>query len=124
MSFNSFGKILRFTTFGESHGSSIGCVVDGVPPNLEINEEIIQPFLDRRKPGTNKFVSQRREEDKIKILSGIFEGKSTGAPIALIIENQDQQNDPFEKAQKLRDEQQDKKISKNSATIKKLKGKE
>ena len=95
MSFNSFGKILRFTTFGESHGPLIGCVVDGVPPNLEINEEIIQPFLDRRKPGTNKFVSQRREEDKIKILSGTFEGKSTGAPIALVIENQDQRSKDY-----------------------------
>jgi chorismate synthase len=95
MSFNSFGKILRFTTFGESHGSSIGCVVDGVPPNLEINEKIIQPFLDRRKPGTNKFVSQRKEADKIKILSGTFEGKSTGTPIALVIENQDQRSKDY-----------------------------
>ena len=95
MSFNSFGKILRFTTFGESHGPLIGCVVDGVPPNLEINEEIIQPFLDKRKPGTNKFVSQRREEDKIKILSGTFEGKSTGTPIALVIENQDQRSKDY-----------------------------
>ena len=83
MSFNSFGKILKFTTFGESHGPSIGCIVDGVPSNLEINEDIIQPFLDRRKPGTSKFVTQRKEEDKVKILSGVFEGKSTGTPIAL-----------------------------------------
>ena len=69
MSFNSFGKILKFTTFGESHGPSIGCIVDGVPSNLEINEDIIQPFLDKRKPGTSKFVTQRKEEDKVKILS-------------------------------------------------------
>ena len=73
MSFNSFGKVLKFTTFGESHGPSIGCVIDGEPPNLIIDEKIIQPYLDRRKPGTSKFVTQRREDDRVKILSGVFE---------------------------------------------------
>ena len=95
MSFNSFGKILKFTTFGESHGPSIGCIVDGVPSNLEINEDIIQPFLDRRKPGTSKFVTQRKEEDKVKILSGVFEGKSTGTPIAMLIDNIDQRSKDY-----------------------------
>ena len=89
MSFNSFGKVLKFTTFGESHGPSIGCVIDGVPPNLIIDEKIIQPYLDRRKPGTSKFVTQTREDDRVKILSGVFEGKSTGTPIAMIIDNID-----------------------------------
>ena len=89
MSFNSFGKVLKITTFGESHGPSFGCVIDGVPPNLIIDEKIIQPYLDRRKPGTSKFVTQRREDDRVKILSGVFEGKSTGTPIAMIIDNID-----------------------------------
>ena len=66
MSFNSFGKVLKFTTFGESHGPSIGCVIDGVPPNLKIDEKIIQPYLERRKPGTSKFVTQRREDDNYR----------------------------------------------------------
>ena len=95
MSFNSFGKILKFTTFGESHGPSIGCIIDGVPPNLEINEELIQPFLDRRKPGTSKFVTQRKEDDKVKILSGVFDGKSTGTPIAMLIDNIDQRSKDY-----------------------------
>ena len=95
MSFNSFGNILKFTTFGESHGPSIGCIIDGVPPNLEINEELIQPFLDRRKPGTSKFVTQRKEDDKVKILSGVFDGKSTGTPIAMLIDNIDQRSKDY-----------------------------
>ena len=95
MSFNSFGKVLKFTTFGESHGPSIGCVIDGVPPNLIINEKIIQPYLDRRKPGTSKFVTQRREDDRVKILSGVFEGKSTGTPIAMIIDNIDHRSKDY-----------------------------
>ena len=95
MSFNSFGKILKFTTFGESHGPSIGCVVDGVPPNIELSEEIIQPFLDRRKPGTSRFVTQRKEDDKVKILSGLYNGKSTGTPIAMIIDNVDHRSKDY-----------------------------
>ena len=67
MSFNSFGRILRFTTFGESHGEAIGCIVDGIPPNINLTEKIIQPFLDKRKPGQSKFVTQRKENDKVKI---------------------------------------------------------
>ena len=95
MSFNSFGKILKFTTFGESHGPSIGCVVDGVPPNIELSEEIIQPFLDRRKPGTSRFVTQRKEDDKVKILSGLYNGKSTRTPIAMIIDNVDHRSKDY-----------------------------
>ena len=95
MSFNSFGKVLKFTTFGESHGPSIGCVIDGVPPNLKIDEKIIQPYLERRKPGTSKFVTQRREDDKVKLLSGIFEGRSTGTPIAMIIDNIDHRSKDY-----------------------------
>jgi chorismate synthase len=90
MSDNSFGKIFRFTTFGESHGPAIGCIVDGMPPLISLKEADIQPYLDRRKPGTSKFVSQRREADKVRILSGIFEGKTTGTPVMLVIENKDQ----------------------------------
>ena len=71
MSFNSFGRVLRFTTFGESHGEAIGCIVDGIPPNIVLTEEIIQPFLDKRKPGQSKFVTQRKEGDKVKILSAV-----------------------------------------------------
>ena len=100
MSFNSFGKVLKFTTFGESHGPSIGCVIDGVPPNLIIDEKIIQPYLDRRKPGTSKFVTQRREDDRVKILSGVFEGKSTGTPIAMIIDNIDHRSKDYTEIKK------------------------
>ena len=89
MSSNTFGTLFRYTTWGESHGPAIGCVVDGVPPRLEIDEQYIQQFLDKRKPGQNRFMSQRQEEDKVKILSGTFEGKTTGAPISLMIENTD-----------------------------------
>ncbi len=89
MADNSFGTLFRFTTFGESHGPAIGCVVDGVPPLLPLTEADIQPFMDRRKPGTSRFVTQRREDDKVRILSGVFEGKTTGTPIAILIENPD-----------------------------------
>ena len=87
---NSFGDLFRFTTFGESHGTAIGCVVDGVPPRIALNERDIQPWLDRRKPGTSHFVTQRKEDDQVKILSGIFEGETTGMPVAMVIENTDQ----------------------------------
>ena len=89
MSFNTFGKIFRFTTWGESHGPAIGCVVDGCPPNININEKDIQTELDKRRPGQSKFTTQRKEDDKVQILSGIFDGKTTGTPISLIIYNKD-----------------------------------
>ncbi|NNE56731.1 MAG: chorismate synthase [Hellea sp.] len=92
MSHNIFGHLFRFTTWGESHGPAIGCVVDGCPPLLELAETDIQPFLDARKPGTSRFVTQRKEPDQVKILSGVFEGKTTGTPISLIIENTDQRS--------------------------------
>lgn len=92
MSSNSFGRFFRFTTWGESHGKAIGCVIDGVPPNIEITEEYIQFFLDKRKPGQSKFTTQRKESDLVSILSGVFENKTTGTPISLIIYNQDQRS--------------------------------
>jgi len=92
MAGNSFGTLFRFTTWGESHGPAIGCVVDGVPPLLPLSEPDIQHFLDRRRPGQSKFTTQRREPDQVRILSGVFEGLTTGAPIALVIENVDQRS--------------------------------
>ena len=89
MTRNSFGKILTLTTWGESHGKEIGAVLDGVPPNIKITESFIQNFLDKRRPGNSKFVTQRKEKDTIKIVSGLFEGKSTGTPIGLVIKNTD-----------------------------------
>lgn len=89
MSSNTFGTLFRYTTWGESHGPAIGCVVDGVPPRLALEEAFIQQFLDKRKPGQNRHMSQRQEEDRVKILSGTFEGLTTGTPISLIIENTD-----------------------------------
>lgn len=96
MSGNTFGRIFCVTTFGESHGPAIGCVVDGCPPGMALTEEAIQPFLDKRKPGQSKFTTQRREDDKVQILSGVFEGKTTGAPIALLIQNTDQRSSDYE----------------------------
>ncbi len=89
MAGNSFGEAFRVTTFGESHGAAIGAIVDGVPPRLALSEADIQPFLDRRKPGQSRFTTQRREADQVRILSGVFEGMTTGAPIGLLIENED-----------------------------------
>ena len=89
MSFNTFGKIFRFTTWGESHGPAIGCVVDGCPPNIVLSEKDIQGDMDRRRPGRSKFTSQRKESDKVEILSGVFQGKTTGTPISMIIYNKD-----------------------------------
>ncbi|MBT3519988.1 MAG: chorismate synthase [Gammaproteobacteria bacterium] len=86
---NSHGKLFKVTTYGESHGEAIGCIIDGCPPNLKIDIEYIQKDLDRRKPGKTRHTSQRRESDTVKILSGVFEGKSTGTPISLIIYNED-----------------------------------
>jgi len=91
---NSFGERFRFTTFGESHGKAIGCVVDGVPAGLEIDEEFIQSELDRRKPG-GKYATKRKEADKVEILSGVFEGKATGTPIAMIIYNTNQKSKDY-----------------------------
>jgi len=98
---NTFGKKFCFTTFGESHGKAIGCVVDGVPAGLEIDEEFIQSELDRRKPGQNKFATARKEGDKIEILSGVFEGKSTGTPIAMVIFNENQKSGDYESVKDL-----------------------
>ncbi len=89
MSHNSFGQMLRVTSWGESHGPAIGGVIDGCPPKIKLAEADIQHWLDRRKPGGSRFVSQRREADQVKILSGVFDGETTGTPIALLIENQD-----------------------------------
>jgi chorismate synthase len=92
---NSYGTLFKISTFGESHGPAIGVVIDGCPAGLEINEEFIQHELDRRKPGQSRITTQRKEEDKFKILSGVFEGKSTGTPIALIIPNEDQRSKDY-----------------------------
>ena len=92
MSHNSFGHLFRVTTWGESHGPAIGCVVDGCPPGIELTEADIQPYLDRRRPGQSRFTTQRNEPDAVRILSGTFEGRTTGTPIALQIENTDQRS--------------------------------
>ena len=96
MSFNTFGKLFRFTTWGESHGPAIGCIVDGCPPNIMIKEQDIQIELNKRKPGQSKFTTQRKEDDKVQILSGVFEGKTTGTPISLIIYNKDMRSRDYE----------------------------
>ena len=95
MSHNSFGHLFRFTTWGESHGPAIGCVVDGCPPRIPLTEADIQTFLDKRRPGTSRFVTQRNEPDAVKILSGVFEGQTTGTPISLLIENKDQRSKDY-----------------------------
>ncbi len=95
MSFNTFGHLFRVTTWGESHGPALGATVDGCPPGVAVDAEAIQVWLDRRKPGTSKFTTQRREADEVKILSGVFEGKSTGTPIQLMIENTDQRSKDY-----------------------------
>ncbi|OHD01392.1 MAG: chorismate synthase [Sphingomonadales bacterium RIFCSPLOWO2_12_FULL_63_15] len=95
MSVNTFGRMFRFTTWGESHGPAIGAVVDGCPPGLPLSEADIQPWLDLRKPGTSKFTTQRREADEVRILSGVFEGRTTGTPISLMIENTDQRSKDY-----------------------------
>ena len=95
MSFNTFGKLFRFTTWGESHGPAIGCIVDGCPPNINLKEQDIQIELDKRKPGQSKFTTQRKEDDKVQILSGVFEGKTTGTPVSLIIYNKDMRSKDY-----------------------------
>jgi chorismate synthase len=95
MSHNTFGHLFRVTTWGESHGPAIGCVVDGCPPGIHLTETDIQPFLDRRRPGQSKFTTQRQEPDQVRILSGTYEGRTTGTPIALHIENVDQRSKDY-----------------------------
>ncbi|KRT54782.1 chorismate synthase [endosymbiont of Ridgeia piscesae] len=95
MAGNSFGKLFTVTSFGESHGPAIGCIVDGCPPGLELNESDMQQDLDRRKPGTSRHTTQRREADQVQILSGVFEGRTTGTPIGLIIHNTDQRSKDY-----------------------------
>jgi chorismate synthase len=95
MSGNSFGKLFTVTTFGESHGPAIGCVIDGCPPGLALSEADIQPELDRRKPGTSRHVTQRQESDTVEILSGVYQGVTTGTPIALLIRNEDQRSKDY-----------------------------
>src|ERR1700749_2899847 len=92
MSHNTYGHLFRVTTWGESHGPAIGCVVDGCPPLLKVTEADIQPWLDKRRPGQSKFTTQRQEPDRVRILSGVFEGRTTGTPISLMIENVDQRS--------------------------------
>ena len=93
---NTFGRNFRITTFGESHGKAVGVVIDGCPANMELSEQDIQPMLDRRRPGTSPLTSARKESDRIKILSGIFEGITTGAPIAMLVENEDQHSSDYD----------------------------
>ncbi|HJS22075.1 MAG TPA: chorismate synthase [Steroidobacteraceae bacterium] len=97
MAGNTFGQLFTVTSFGESHGPALGCVVDGCPPGLDLSEADIQPDVDRRRSGTSQFTSQRRESDQVRILSGVFEGATTGAPIGLLIENTDQRSRDYEK---------------------------
>lgn len=95
MAGNSIGQLFRVTTFGESHGIALGCIVDGVPPNMALSEADIQPDLDRRKPGTSRYTTPRREDDEVQILSGVFEGKTTGTSIGLMIKNGDQRSQDY-----------------------------
>lgn len=95
MSYNTFGHMFRVTTWGESHGPALGCTVDGCPPGIALAESDIQPWLDRRKPGQSKYTTQRREDDAVRILSGVFEGRTTGTPIQLMIENTDQRSKDY-----------------------------
>ncbi|PKP92877.1 MAG: chorismate synthase [Alphaproteobacteria bacterium HGW-Alphaproteobacteria-16] len=95
MSYNTFGRVFRFTTFGESHGPAIGAVVDGCPPGLTLSETDIQPLLDKRRPGQSRFTTQRQEPDQVRILSGVFDGRTTGTPIGLLIDNVDQRSKDY-----------------------------
>ncbi len=97
MAGNTFGQLFAVTSFGESHGPALGCIVDGCPPGLDLSEKDLQGDLDRRRPGTSQYTSQRRESDTVRILSGVFEGTTTGTPIALLIENEDERSRDYEK---------------------------
>ncbi len=99
MSGNTYGKLFKVTTYGESHGKALGCIIDGCPPQLEISTEEIQTELNRRKPGQSDVTTQRKESDRVEILSGIFEGKTTGTPISLIIYNEDQRSQDYSNLQ-------------------------
>ena len=100
MSFNTFGRVFRFTTWGESHGPALGAIVDGCPPGVALSEADLQPFLDKRRPGTSRFTTQRQEPDEVRILSGVFEGRTTGTPISLMIENVDQRSKDYSEVAK------------------------
>lgn len=103
MSWNSFGRIFRFTTWGESHGPALGVVVDGCPPGIALSEADVQPWLDKRRPGQSRYTTQRQEPDQVRILSGVFEGRTTGTPISMVIDNVDQRSRDYgEVAQKYR----------------------
>ncbi len=95
MSYNTFGRLFRVTTWGESHGPAIGATVDGCPPGIRVDEEMLQHWLDKRKPGQSRYTTQRREPDRVKILSGVFEGRTTGTPVQLMIENTDQRSKDY-----------------------------
>ena len=97
MSGNTFGTLFTVTTFGESHGPALGCIVDGCPPGLELSEVDLQQDVERRRSGTSKFTSQRHEPDQVRILSGVFEGRTTGAPIGLLVQNEDQRSRDYDK---------------------------
>src|SRR5512139_424448 len=97
MSGNTFGTLFTVTTFGESHGPALGCIVDGCPPGIELTEDDIQVDVERRRSGTSRYTSQRREPDKVRILSGVFEGRTTGTPIGLLVANEDQRSYDYEK---------------------------
>jgi chorismate synthase len=97
MAGNTFGRLFTVTSFGESHGPALGCVVDGCPPGLPLSEQDLQPDIDRRRPGTSQFTTQRREPDAVRILSGVFEGRTTGTPIGLLVENEDARSRDYEK---------------------------
>ena len=101
MSGNTFGKLFTLTSFGESHGAALGCVVDGCPPGLTLAVADLQHDLDRRKPGQSRYTTQRRESDEVQILSGVFEGKTTGAPIGMMILNTDQKSKDYSKIKDL-----------------------
>src|SRR5919199_1407019 len=96
MSHNTFGHLFRVTTWGESHGPALGCVVDGTPPGIPLSEADLQVWLDRRRPGQSRFTTQRRESDRVEILSGVFEGVTTGTPISLLIRNEDQRSKDYD----------------------------
>ena len=100
MSYNTFGRVFRFTTWGESHGPALGVAIDGCPPGLALSESDIQPYLDKRRPGQSKYTTQRQEADQVRILSGVFEGKTTGTPISLMIENTDQRSKDYSEVAK------------------------
>ena len=101
MSGNTFGKLFSVTTFGESHGTALGCIIDGCPPGLELSSSDLQHDLNRRKPGQSRYTTQRKEDDEVEILSGVFEGVTTGTPIGLMVRNQDQKSKDYSKIRDL-----------------------